>query len=180
MRGGRLSGDGPEDVRELVLRARDGGERAFAELVRRYEAAVFRLALRITGDRADAEDAAQEAFLRAWRALGRFDPERPFGPWVLKIAANRALSKVEQRRPKAALEEAAEVAETTRDREPGERLREALAGLSALDRAILSLRYEDGLPLADIAATLGILEGAAKVRLFRARERLMGLLGGAP
>lgn len=172
-----MSGEGAGEARDLAVRAQNGDEAAFAELVRRYQGAVFRLALRITGDRADAEDAAQEAFLRAWRAMGRFDPERPFGPWVLRIAANRALTKVERRRPQTSLEEAAHVAETTRDPMDGERLRQALGNLPPLDRAILSLRYEDGLSVADIAGTLGILEGAAKVRLFRARERLMGLWG---
>ncbi|MDE2292059.1 MAG: sigma-70 family RNA polymerase sigma factor [Elusimicrobia bacterium] len=171
-----MSEAGPTGVRELVLRARGGDRTAFGELVRRYEAAVFRLALRITGRRADAEDAGQEAFLRAWQALGRFDPGRPFGPWLLKIAANRALTAVERRRAGAGLEEAAEVAEDERDAEAGDRLRTAMSSLAPLDRAILSLRYEDGLSVAQVAETLDILEGAAKVRLFRARERLMGLL----
>lgn len=178
-----LSGPVEADTRELARRARDGDDRAFGELIRRYEGAVFGLALRITGSRAEAEDAAQEAFLRAYRALPRFDPERPFGPWILKIAANRALSRAGRRKREAPLDEAAEVREekgmetAQSEREDVERLRRAMADLAPADRMIISLKYDQGLKLAEIADILGVREGAAKVRLFRARERLMLSLG---
>jgi len=171
-----------EDTKSLVLRTLEGDDAAFGELVRRYEGSAMRLALSITRNPAEAEDAVQEAFWRAYKALPRFDPARPFGPWLLKITANRALSRASRRRPEAPLEEAVEVAEAGRpddDRGPDiERLKRALGELSPGDRAVLSLRYDQNLPLADIARTIGLKLGAVKVRLFRARERLLRLLKG--
>lgn len=158
-------------IRELILLAKQGDERAFAGIMSAYGKAVFRLALAITGNSADAEDASQDAFLRAFRSLDRFDADRPFGPWIMKIAANRAITWA-QRRPKTApLEEALEAPEGPLADDAG--LREALQRLSPEDRAILALRYEQGQSVSEIAQALGIREGAVKVRLFRARERLM-------
>ena len=168
------------DVRALVLRARESDARAYAALLRRYEAVAYRLALRITGNRQDAEDACQEAFLRAFGALSRFDPQRPFGPWLLKIVANRALTRAARRKPEVALAEAEILREPAQEPEmPAETelLRAALARLSPLDRAVLALRYEQGLSVEELAAALGIGESAAKVRLFRARQRLIAVVG---
>jgi RNA polymerase sigma-70 factor (ECF subfamily) len=170
-----------EDTRSLVLRTLEGDDAAFGELVRRYEGSAMRLAMAITRNPSDAEDAVQEAFWRAYKALPRFDPARPFGPWLLKITANRALTRARRRRPEAPLEEALAVPEAGRaeDRGPDlERLKQALGALSPGDRAVLSLRYDQDLPLSDIARTIGLKLGAVKVRLFRARERLLKLLKG--
>lgn len=162
-------------VRALTLRAKAGDGEAYGELVRRYQDAAYRLALRITLRAQDAEDAAQEAFVRAYQALTRFDVDRPFGPWILKIAANQALKKLRGRRPTASLEEADMPAEESREKDAdgADAVRRSLAELEPADRAILALHYEERLKLAEIAAALGIREGAAKVRLFRARARLM-------
>ncbi|MFA5137829.1 MAG: sigma-70 family RNA polymerase sigma factor [Elusimicrobiota bacterium] len=170
----------PERIRELVLRARSGDEMAFGELVRSFEAAVLRLAARITGDPAEAEDAAQEAFLRAYQALPRFDPDRPFGPWIMKIAANRALTHAAHRRKDVPLDESApgpDFEKEQADKSEAERIKSAVAGMPPSDRAVLSLRYDSDLPLSEIARTLGIGLSAVKVRLFRARQRLMRLMG---
>lgn len=174
-----------EESRDLVLRTLGGDDSAFGELVRRYEGLAMRIALRITRNPAEAEDAVQEAFLRAYKALPRFDPRRPFGPWLLKIATNRALSRARRLRPQASLDEALEVPERGGPQAGTgpdvERLQKALGDLSPRDRAVLSLRYDQGLPLADIARTIGLKLGAVKVRLFRARERLLELFqGGKP
>jgi len=153
---------------------------AFGELVRSFESSVLRLAARITGDPAEAEDAAQEAFLRAYQALPRFDPDRPFGPWIMKIAANRALTRAARRNKDIPLDETApgpDFEQEQADRNEVERLRHAVAGMPPSDRAVLSLRYDSGLPLSEIAHTLGIGLSAVKVRLFRARRRLMRLMG---
>ena len=175
-----MSSPDPESVPVLVLKAQAGDAEAFAELVRRYEGAVFRLALRITGTREDAQDAAQETFLRAYRGLSRFDPQRPFGPWLLKIAANRALSKAGRRRNTAPLDEAMQMREETgredAARDELESVRCAMTDLAPADRAILALRYEEGMKVAEIARTLDIQQGAVKVRLLRARERLMRVM----
>lgn len=178
-----MSGSEGVEPRELVRRTLAGDAAAYAELLRRFEGAALRLALRITGDRSEAEDAVQEAFLRAYRSLARFDPERPFGPWLLKIAANRALTRAGRRRTERPLDEAAGVADpapgpesTLAGQEDLARVREALTRLSPGERAVLSLHYEEGLPLAGAAEILGITENAAKVRLFRARQSLLALL----
>lgn len=162
-------------VRTLALKAKAGDGEAYGELVRRYQDAVYRLALRITLRAQDAEDAAQEAFVSAYQALARFDAGRPFGPWILKIAANQALKKLRGRRPMVPIEEADMPAGESQEKsaDGADAVRRSLAALEPADRAILALHYEERLKLAEIAAALGIREGAAKVRLFRARTRLM-------
>ncbi|HAH06904.1 MAG TPA: RNA polymerase subunit sigma-24 [Elusimicrobia bacterium] len=169
--------------RDHVLSARQGDERAFARLMELYGTAAYRLAFRITGDTGEAEDACQEAFLRAYRSLDSFDAERPFLPWILRIAANCALTRAHAKKrecplsaadgesdPKAGVEESAERASEA------ERLRRALEELEAHDRAVLGLRYEQDMRVAEIAEVLGIGESAVKLRLFRARSRLKRVL----
>lgn len=175
---GTLASSDLDAVRLLALRAKAGDAEAYGELVRRYQDAVYRLALRITLRAQDAEDAAQEAFVRAYQALVRFDAGRPFGPWILKIAANQALKKLRGRRPMTPLEELDMPAEERSEKRADDlaAVQRSLAQLEPADRAILALHYEERLNLAAIAAALGIREGAAKVRLFRARTRLTGLL----
>ena len=86
----RVEGRVPTDE-TLAIRAREGSPEAFARLVERYERPVFGLIVRLVRDPALAEDLAQEAFLRAWRALASFDPERRFASWLLRIAHNAAI-----------------------------------------------------------------------------------------
>ncbi len=185
MEGGRVNPLEQKTVRELVIRAQKGDEQAFAKLIEAYQSVVFRLIFRITGNEADAEDVCQEAFLRAYRALGRFDPERPFGPWILKIAANRALTQAGGRRFEADVDALAETlgggdaVETGLERAGEiERVQQAMGRLPAVDRALLALHYEDEMKLAQIAETMGLREGTVRVRLFRARERLMNIVSG--
>ncbi|MBI4345580.1 MAG: sigma-70 family RNA polymerase sigma factor [Elusimicrobia bacterium] len=168
----------------LARRAQGGDADAFGALVRRHQGRVFRAAVRVAGNRADAEDAVQEAFVRAFRALVRFDPLRPFGAWVAKIAINRALTRASRRKPSASLEEAERAVDPAASPEAGAaraadaaEVRRAVDGLSASDRALLALRYDEGLPVSEIAATLGVRQGAVKVRLLRLRERLLDRLG---
>src|SRR3989304_10198768 len=85
--------------RQLVARTRGGEADAFGELVGRYQNSVFNVCYRLLGDPAEAEDLAQEAFLRAFRRLASFDAERPFGPWMRRVAANLCLNMLQQRRP---------------------------------------------------------------------------------
>jgi len=167
-----------ERFKGLILRAKNADKDAFGELFKAYEGAVYEMALRITGDRASAEDARQDAFVRAFQAMGRFDAERPFGPWVLRIAANCARDKWRQRSPIPLDEshEALPAAEASEADPDLERLGAALGRLSPLDRTVLAMRYEEELRAADIAQRLGIQEGAVRVRLFRARERLLKLM----
>src|SRR5262245_15230892 len=82
----------------LVRRTLEGAEDAFAELVRRYRSPVWRAVCRIAGRSLDNEDAVQETFLRAYLSLGRFDPERSFGPWIIRIAVNHCLDQLRRRK----------------------------------------------------------------------------------
>lgn len=164
-----------ERFKGLILRAKNADKDAFGEIFKAYEGAVYEMALRITGDRASAEDARQDAFVRAFQAMDRFDPERPFGPWVLRIAANCARDKWRER-PHLPLEDSLPEAEPGEDSEDLARLNAALAKLSPLDRTVLAMRYEEELRAAEIAQRLGLQEGAVRVRLFRARERLLKLM----
>jgi RNA polymerase sigma-70 factor, ECF subfamily len=176
---------GPEDS-FLIARARQGDLRAFEEIVRLYERRVYGVALRIVRAHDVADDVAQEAFVRAWRSLDRFEIGRPFGPWVCRIAANLAVNHV--RSPRAREEGLPEGHAETRSAEPGPLgavldaearrvLDDAVAGLPAEQRAVFVLRAVEEMSYAEIADALGISPGTVMSRLFRARERLARALG---
>ena len=171
---------GPEDS-FLIARARQGDLRAFEEIVRLYQRRVYGVALRIVRAHDVADDVAQEAFVRAWRSLDRFELGRPFGPWVCRIAANLAVNHV--RSPRAREEGLPEGHGETPATEPGPLgavldaearrvLDEAVATLPAEQRAVFVLRAVEEMSYAEIAEALGISPGTVMSRLFRARERL--------
>ncbi|HEY3612835.1 MAG TPA: RNA polymerase sigma factor [Gaiellales bacterium] len=167
------------------VRARRGDARAYESLVEEHQAIAFRTAYLITGSAADAEEAAQEAFVRAWLALRRFRRGAEFRPWLLTIVANEARNRVRGRRRREGLAEraAGELAWQAPVAElplPGDaRLREALAGLPERDRSVLGCRYVLDLGEAETAAVLGIAVGTVKSRTARALERLRAALGVA-
>jgi RNA polymerase sigma-70 factor (ECF subfamily) len=168
----------------LVGRARLADGAAWEVIVRRHQEPVFRLAYLILGDAADAEDAAQETFIRAYTALDRFDETRPLRPWLLSIAANLARNR--QRgtgRYWAALQRAfrenPEPYHPPPDRTEAadaRRLREAVARLRPDGRDIVYLRYFLALPEAETAEALGIPAGTAKSRLSRALAQLRRII----
>jgi len=171
---------GPEDS-FLIARARQGDLRAFEEIVRLYQRRVYGVALRIVRAHDVADDVAQEAFVRAWRSLDRFELGRPFGPWVCRIAANLAVNHV--RSPRAREEGLPEGHGETPAADPGPLgavldaearrvLDEAVATLPAEQRAVFVLRAVEEMSYAQIAEALGISPGTVMSRLFRARERL--------
>lgn len=162
--------------------AQAGDGEAFAALVERYGQDVFRLAYLIVRDAAEAEDVAQEAFLRAYRALGRFHPDRPFRPWLLRIAGNVALNRVRSRTRLAAFltryrparggeaapsPEAAALADERR-----RTLWRAIGRLRPEQQAVLYLRYFLDLSERDLAACLDCAPGTVKSRLHRALASL--------
>ncbi len=170
----------------LIARARRGDPGAFEEIVRLYQRRVYGVALRIVRAPDVADDIAQEAFLRAWRSLDRFDLERPFGPWVCQIAANLAVNHV--RSPRAREQGLPEAHGETKAAEPGPLgalldaegarvLEAAMAGLPQEQRAVLVLRAVEEMSYAEIAEALGISLGTVMSRLYRARERLARALG---
>jgi RNA polymerase sigma factor (sigma-70 family) len=174
-------GDKAPDDRPV--RARRGDARAYESLVEEHQAIAFRTAYLITGSAADAEEAAQEAFVRAWLALRRFRQGADFRPWLLAIVANEARNRVRNRRRREGLAERAahELSWQAPVEEPaGEadgRLREALAALPERDRSVLACRFVLDLGELETAAVLGIARGTVKSRTARALERLRGALG---
>ena len=153
--------------RELLERAVGGDARAFGELVRANEETAFRLAYLITGSAAEAEDAAQEAVVKAWRALGRFRLERPFRPWLLRIVANEARNRRRSAGRRARLALLTARIESSGDAAPSpeeltvaaderRRLLASLALLPEQARLVLSCRYLLGLSEQETAAALGV------------------------
>ena len=171
------------EIIQLVL----GGEiDAFDELVRRTRRPAYRLARRITRNHEDADDVVQDSYVKAYRALARFDPGRAFGPWFLTIVARSALSQIRQRTRRASvpLDEPGADGTTLADKIPHaamdvvgvQRLldvEEALERLTDEQRAILALRVDGDLPYAEIASALDVPVGTVMSRLARAREALL-------
>lgn len=173
----------PGAMAALVARAQAGDDHAFEELVTATHAETYTLARRLTGDDDDARDVVQEAYLRAYRSIGRFRGEARFTTWMYRITVNCASTQMGRRRRHRhdELVEDLVVVDTRPDLDPEAQadasdLRARVGG--ALDqlppklRAVVVLRDVYDLPHEAIAAELGISESAAKVRLHRARKKL--------
>ncbi|MCC6259451.1 MAG: sigma-70 family RNA polymerase sigma factor [Anaerolineales bacterium] len=164
--------------RDLILRARRGENTAYSELVTRYQTSVFNVCYRILHNYFDAEDLAQETFIRALDRLHTFDLEREFSPWVRRIAANLCLNHLEAQKPSAALDEDRDEdktqspAEQVEVKERSEQIRAALASLPPHYRIVIELRHYQELSYAEIAAELNIPLSDVKSHLFRARQLL--------
>jgi RNA polymerase sigma factor (sigma-70 family) len=175
--------DRPPPEEELVARAKRGELDAYEEIVRMHQTIAFRTAWVITGSAADAEEVAQDAFVKAYGALGRFREGSPFRPWLLTIVANEARNRAraagrrerlalrvaEERRPGGAVpspEAALLVSEQRQE------LLAALGRLSESDREAVACRYFLELSEAETAAALGCARGTVKSRLSRALDRL--------
>jgi RNA polymerase sigma-70 factor, ECF subfamily len=181
----------PLEEREVVDRAQQGDVEAYEHLVRAYQALAGRTAYVITGNAADAQDATQEAFVKAYAALPRFRPEAPFRPWLLRIVANEAISR---RRASARISRLALRAAEGRPwedaapspegaalaREAREQLLAAMSRLRPEERLVLAYRYWFDLPEAEIAAALGCARGTVKSRLSRAIRRLRSTMAEEP
>jgi RNA polymerase sigma-70 factor, ECF subfamily len=166
---------------DLLAKARGGNLFAFEEIVKRYQRRVYATAYRIVRRPDLADDVAQDAFLRAYEALDRFDLSRPFGPWICRIAANLAINHVrspearEEGLPEGHGETPAKVEDPLTRVLEGEAqsvLEAALAQLPAEQRAVFALRVFDELSYREIAEALDIQIGTVMSRLSRARERL--------
>lgn len=168
------------DERELVLAAQRGEREAFSQLVRSHERRAYAVARAIVVNHEDAEDAVQEAFLHAYRALHRFLPDQAFGAWLHRIVANAALDITRRRKVRDADELPETVASPFRDPAEGSelrtRLRDALATLPARQRSVIVLHDVEGYKHAEIGAMLGIPEGTARSDLHYARSHLRGVL----
>lgn len=169
---------------DLIHRARQGDEAAWETLMQDHQEYVFRLAYLLLGDADEAEDAAQEAFIRAFRFLHTFDPARNIRPWLLGITANLArnrrrafgrymyhLRRLARLSPGEVADPENEAAQSTR----ADALWEAVKRLDAGDQEIIYLRYFLELSTEETAETLNIAAGTVKSRLYRALSRLRQL-----
>jgi RNA polymerase sigma-70 factor (ECF subfamily) len=182
-----VEGRPPDDV-ALAERARRGDERAFEELVRMYQGVAFRTAFLLTGSAADAEDAAQTGFVKAWSSLPRFRAGAPFKPWLLRIVANEAHNRRRTTGRREALRLRAAAATPPGDaapspeaaalgREQHDELLAAIGRLDDRDREVLTCRYFLELSEDETAGMLGVRRGTVKSRTSRALERLREELG---
>jgi RNA polymerase sigma factor (sigma-70 family) len=173
---------------ELVERAKRGDQGAYGQLVQAYQGIAFRTAYLVVGDAAEAEDAAQEGFVKAYYALRRFRRGAPFRPWVLQIVANEARNRrrAAGRRTGLVLRTAAEAPSGEAAPSPeaalisGEEQKALLAAVNRLkedDRLVISCRYFLELSEAETAEVLGWRRGTVKSRLSRALERLRSEIG---
>lgn len=177
----------PGELDDLVERARRGDRDAFDELVRRTYAGTWTLAVRLTSNEEDALDVVQEAYLRAWRSIGRFRGDAQLSTWLYRITANCASTHLGRgaRHRHDELDDDAPLADLRPQADPEGRaehtmvrahLVEAIDDLPDGLRAVVVLRDVHDLPHEAIADELGISETAAKVRLHRARRRLRTVL----
>jgi RNA polymerase sigma-70 factor (ECF subfamily) len=179
----------PLDEEGLIERTKRGDVDAYEALVHAYQGIAFRTAYLITGSVGDAEEAAQDGFVKAFRAIGRFRRGQPFRPWLLRIVANEARNRRRAggRRAQLALRAAEEqgsggAAPSPEDRAlSGERRSELLAAVNSLreeHRLVIACRFFLDLSEEDTASVLGVRPGTVKSRLSRALARLREQLGG--
>ena len=169
-----------------MTQALAGSQSAYEQIVRRYERPIISLIARMTGDRALAEELAQDTFVKAFRSLAGFDTTRRLSSWLFRIAHNTALDSMRRRRPPGAVphspsdpgdEPTAPPAPDPVEREAlGRALDAALARLRPEQAAAIVLRYEDGLSFDEIGHVLGIPEVTARSHVHRARKELSRLL----
>jgi RNA polymerase sigma-70 factor (ECF subfamily) len=173
-----------------VARALRGSEDAYRELVRRYERPLFSLVVRMVGDPAVAEEIAQEAFLKAFRSLGSYDPSRKFSSWIFKIAHNATLDHMRRKRPDTvpleagAEEDAPGVGHRLPDEslvspqieaessELAQAMEDAISRLRPEYREVVTLRFQEGMAYQEIADITGLPMGTVKTYIFRARKEL--------
>ena len=184
MRDEERQGPDPSDL-ELVQRGRSGDDAALGALAKRHHAAAYRVALSFVREDDLAQDVVQDAFLKAFRALGGFRADASFRTWLLTITANEAKGVIRRRgrRRETALEDAEEVqseaggpAHDAMVKQDASRARKMLEQLPEKQRLSVTLRIEDGLSFKEIGEVIGSSEGAARVNYFHGIRRLRELM----
>jgi len=175
---------------EDELRMAQGGDpAAITRLVETYQRQVFSVCYRMLGQATEAEDAAQEALVKAITNLHSYDPTRPFKPWLLRIASNECIDRIRRRKETVSLDgmgedgawewQAGNSPSPEREYLRNERhaaVRDVLESLSPQDRMVVTLFYWEGMPYTEIEEVTGLTVSAIKSRLFRARRAIAGLL----
>lgn len=180
------------DDKDLALALKAGDRSAFDEIVRRYQGRVYAAAYRITGNREDALDVAQESLLKAYRKIDSWQPTGSFVSWLLRLTTNRAIDHIRRRkrRRQERLDETfrtesegapmepsvADTEDVVHANEIDARIRASLVVLSPMQRTVFVLRHFEGFSLAEIADELKCTVGSVKVHLFRAMKKLRGEL----
>jgi len=186
--------DRAAETARLVRAARSGDREAFGQLVELHQRAVTRLAYRILGERDDADGAAQDAFVKAWRSLGRFREECPFDAWLSRIVVNQCHDRLKRARRRVMetpldldvaapsggvanpldqpVDFAADPEARCVGREIGRKIAEQVGTLPDMQRDVFALRYYEDRPLAEIAALFRVSIGTVKIHLFRATRRI--------
>lgn len=174
-----------------IEQALRGDRSAFGQLVQAYERPVYNLTYRMLGDSAEAEDAAQETFVRAYTKLATYQPERKFVNWLLSIASHHCIDRLRRRTrapqlsldgplpPQWTTSSAPRPEQVVNDRQERERVRQVLETLPTDYRAAVVLRYWYGLSYQEIADAMDTTESAIKSRLHRARRMMAGQLEAA-
>jgi RNA polymerase sigma-70 factor (ECF subfamily) len=172
---------------ELIRRALDGNESAFAGLLDKYRRQVYALAIKMLGRAEDAEDAAQDAFIRAFSSLESCDPDRPFSRWIYRITYNLCVDRYRRRRlvmvsidqpadsegpPKEYVDTSPSPDEAFEGRDADRRLMELLSALPPRYRAVVVLRHQQELSYEEIADVMSLPLGTVKARIHRAHNML--------
>ena len=171
---------GAEDEDGLIGRCLAGDSSAFEPLVERYHRPLFRMAVRLLGNREEAEDVTQTTFLKAYKALATCDRQRKFFSWIYRILVNECLNTLRSRRPMQGLDDTMAAPGPEPDPvdadETRRRVRRALLQLPEAQRDVILLRHFAEMKYDEMAVTLDIPEKTVKSRLFSARQRLCELL----
>ncbi|MBE9565687.1 MAG: sigma-70 family RNA polymerase sigma factor [Proteobacteria bacterium] len=163
---------------EVVAACAEGVQEAFRELLRRYRKSAMTLAYQMLGNGEDAEDIAQEAFVRVFQALPKFRGESAFSTWLYRIVTNLCLGRMRRRRPTVTLEAVPEPRSAdgpARQVAEGMLTREVLAGVPPELRVVLLLREQEGLSYREISGALGLPMGTVRSRLSKGRKRFRKL-----
>jgi RNA polymerase sigma-70 factor (ECF subfamily) len=172
-----------EIQKEWLLAARKGDVDAFSRIVEAFQRPVFNLCYRMLGNPEDAEDAAQESFWRAFQGLSKYDFQRPFGTWMLSIAAHYCIDRLRRKRPimlslesllpdEDAPDGTPDPEDQTHRKQEQEAVQRLLETLGREERAMVVMRYWHDMSYEEIARSLRVSVGAVKSRLHRARHTL--------
>ena len=174
-----------QDELSWIAAARRGDRNAFGRLVQAYQVPVYNLAYRMLGNPTEAEDAAQETFLRAYARLNTYQPEMKFSNWILSIASHHCIDRLRRKRPVILSLESLLPEQDAPDRHPGpesqtyrkqqqEEVQQLLQVLGWEERSMIVMRYWHDMSYEEIAHALRVSVGAVKSRLHRARKTLAG------